>query len=220
MVLLYAVYVKSIKQGKIMNEKLATLQNTYLLSRSSKDLSNLYTTLKAFIYSITKIVIYRKNKYFDIEEIVEDLITNIITKYLQKEDFKIDNFFSYIYKSINNSLYDKMFKTKKNVNIEDFIEFLPANEDLEELYLKKERKNEINTYINYIIDFYTQNCSEEVKEEIRFHFEKVKNRGKNIESYLYQIKTKEVKEIFIDVMAEIKLYLRSCIFNSTVEKEK
>lgn len=189
---------------------LTKTQGTYLNDKSEKNLIALYKDFKYNITIIAKDILRKQNMSFtkeQLNEMVDTVSNNIVEKYIKNDTYMITFFTSYFYQSIKNYIYDNYYKKSKIAEADISTLRIESSNNLEDDYIVEESILEIEKYISNLIIYYTKDYTKDVYEEILYHYKKVLNRGKSIDSYLYLIKRKEVRDIFVDLMAEVKVYL-------------
>lgn len=185
------------------NKILIALQNNFLEKQNTNALEDMYILLTSVSNKLLRSILNNYKHYVcisDQEEIIHDVSTEILEKIMLNK-LKIETSFSgYIYKIILHKLFGK----KRNVIHIDTIE----EQQSEDTTMKTIEEEELADLILELINFYTQGEDDNTKIEIMNHVIKILGRGKNYNSYMYNIKKKRDKEIFQDIMCEFKVHLK------------
>jgi len=196
------------------NQGLLQLQSDYI--NYGTGLDDIARGLEIFLTEIIGKVKSKYNIYINADEIrniADDITGDIIRRYLSIDNYHIDNYFSYCYRAVSNRLYDRQYKSARHYNIDDYVSSLQSDDDVELEFIGREQGQEVINNIMQIVDNYTSGYHQDIKDEIYTHIINTIGRKKNIKSYLYKIKRKDIRDIYIDIMMEIRVYLQSRINN-------
>lgn len=190
---------------KISNKDLLEKQEKYLNNKTKKNLIDLYYAIFEMSKDMIYFVLKKYNMYKSKEEVVDiavDIAVLMSEKYLYEKLKITTSFTGYIYKAIMSQLFPK---EKKRYDLEEDI--ILSDLDIEEEILQDIEEEVIAETIRDVVLEHIEEEDLNTQYNVVYHLKETIGRRKSIDSYLYKISNKKERDLFIDIVYEIKAFL-------------